>query len=541
MSLASHSRRWWEDLDFFAPDVLRDLGRLFLQLERAFSSLAAQPRRGEPAGWSGLTRRGSWDRLVHSEWALAEEAPEEFVRRAGEGELSFWEAAQQAEARQDLLWCWLDVGPDQLGACRLVQLALMFYLQHLVLRGSGKFCWGCIQSPQRGYDALGMEEIKLYLRSRSLDAGRRPPDPNGLNSWCIGSPGWLTQVQPGYQKVALLQTGLETVQLNYGARSLTLHLPPGERAARLFRDPFSQQREPAVSSAANGGGALSFSGCGRKLVILDEGVISLIPLPSSVSEPPGKIRRHQLKRPGRVVAFSWERNALHVCQEHQGQWNFYRVNPASLDQEKLLTVAAQPAVKLGCCWPAGRGYYLWLDGVLWEFGADFQERKLDTYNDTVWGSRNVMADERQQKLVTPDGAHLCDLPDVPMEKVFLCTGHGLGLPRIGQIVAIQMRGESYIILCRERSVDSERRIELMAPGEVLGVTLPSRYNQPALVVRHPQHFQLLGADFSEMVEVGFPIAHACLHFDGLLGYRTEGGQMRCYDTRTQTHLWANSP
>lgn len=541
MSLVSHSRRWWDELDFFAPDVLRDLGRLFLQLERAFSSLASLPQRGEPAGWSGLSRRGSWDRLVHSEWALAEAAPEEFVRRAGEGELSFWETAQQADARHDLLWCWLDVGPDQLGACRLVQLALMFYLQHMVRRGSGKFCWGCIQSPQRGYDALGLEEVRLYLNARSVDPGRRPPEPGGVNCWCIGSPSWLTQVQPGYQKVALEQVGPEAVQLSYGPRRLLLQLPPGERAARLFRDPFSQQREPAVSSGPDGAGSLAFSGCGRKLVVLEKGAIGLIPLPSSASEPPGKIRRYPLKRLGRVVAFSWERGALHVCQEFQGQWSFYRLNPANLDQEKLLTVASHPFQATGCCWPAGRGYYLWLDGELWEFGADYRERRLVTLNDTVLSSRNVMADQSEGKLVTPDGAPLYELPRGPIQKVFLCSGHGLGLPRIGQIVALQMSEDSFVVVCRERSGEGERRIELTTRGKVLGVTLTTRYHQPALVVQHPQHFQVLGADFCEVIEVGSPITQACLHPDGLLGYRTEGGQLHCCDARSQTHLWASSP
>ena len=155
--------------------------------------------------------------------------------------------------------------------------------------------------------------MKVYLRSRSLDPGRRPPDPAGLNCWCIGSPGWLSQVQSGYQKVSLVQTGVESVQLTYGSRCLQLQLPSGERAARLMRDPFSQQRDPAISSGVAGGGQLTFSGCGRKLVLIEEGSISLIPMPSSVSEPPGKIRRYQLKRPGRVVAFSWERNSLHDC------------------------------------------------------------------------------------------------------------------------------------------------------------------------------------------------------------------------------------
>ena len=542
MSLVSHARRWWDDLDFFAPDVRRDLGRLFLQLERAFSSLAARPQRGEPAGWAGLTRRGNWDRLVHSEWALSEAAPEEFVRRAGEGELSFWETGEQAGAQQDLMWCWLDVGPDQLGACRLVQLALMFYLQHQALRGTGKFCWGCIQGPQRGYDALGIDEVKTYLRSRSLDPGRRPPDLAGANCWCIGSPAWLTQVQPGYHKVALVQTGLETVELTYGPRRLQLQLPPGERAARLMRDPFSQQREPATSSAVSGGGQLAFSSCGRKLVLIDEGVISLIPLPSSVSEPPGRVRRYQLKRPGRVVAFSWERNSLHVCQEHQGEWSIYRVNPANAEHERLVrTVPSQSATSLGTCWPAGRGYYVWLDDQLWEFGHNVREHKFDTLNDRIWGSRAVIADAVQKKLVTPEGAPLFDLPDLPIKRVYLCTGHGLGLQRTGQIVALHLGEEHYQILCGDKVNQSVQVVDLACAAQVVGVTLSSRYHQPALVVRHAQRFRLVGKDFSEMVEVGFPIAEACLHFDGLLGYRTQGGQLRCYETTTNTHLWANSP
>jgi len=541
VSLVSHTRRWWDDLDFFAADVRRDLGRLFLQLERAFSSLAVRPQRGEPAGWAGLTRRGSWDRLAHSEWALSEAAPEEFVRRAGEGELSFWETAQQADAHQDLLWCWLDVGPDQLGACRLVQLALMFYLQHLVLRGSGKFCWGCIQSPQRGYDALGLDEVKLYLRSRSVDPGRRPPEPAGANSWCIGSPAWLTQVQPGYHKVSLVQTGLETVELSYGARRLHLQLPPGERAARLMRDPFSQQREPAVSSAGAGGGQLAFSGCGRKLVLINDQTISLIPMPSSVSEPPGKVRRYQLKRPGRVVAFSWERNSLHVCQNHQGQWSLYRLNPANLQQERLVQVAAEnPFARLGCCWPAGRGYFMWLEGQLWELAPGVREHKFDTLNDRIWGSRAVIADAAQRKLVTPDGAPLFDLPDLPIKQVYLCTGRGLGLQRTGQIVALHLGEEHYQILCGDKVNEGVKVIDLACNAKVVGVTYSSRYQQPALVVEHARRFRLVGKDFSEMVEVGSAIGEACLHFDGLLGYRTQGGQLRVYDTTSQTHLWANS-
>lgn len=539
MTLVSHSRRWWEQLDFFAPDVLRDLGRLFLQLERAFSSVSSRPQRGEPAGWSGLARRGNWDRLVHSEWAVSEVSPEEFVRRAGEGELSFWETAQQAGAQQDLLWCWLDVGPDQLGACRLVQLALMFYLQRLVQQGSGKFCWGCIQTPQTGYDALGPDEVKAYLRARSLDPGRRPPEIEGMNLWCIGSPAWLSQVPSVYHRVSLVHSDAETVQLIYGSRSLQLQLPPGERAARLLRDPFSQQRQP-VTSSLQSDGQLSFSGCGRKLVLVDEQSISLIPLPSSTSEPPGKVRRYPLKYPGRVVAYSWERNALHVCQEHQSEWFLYRLNPASLEQERLVRVPAEDSRGLGCCWPAGRGYYLCLEGELWELGVDYRERKFELLQQTVWSSRGLLADKLQQKLITADGAPLYGLPQGPAQSIFLCNGRALGLPLIHQMIALGYGNDSYQLVLNDRTSRTEKRLVIKTSHPVLGITYVSRYQQPALVVQHSQHFQLLGADFSEMVEVGTPIAQACLHPDGLLGYRLENQQVRCYDTLSQSSLWASA-
>ena len=539
MSLAAHSRRWWDDLDFFAPDVRRDYGKLFLQLERAFSSLAARPQRGEPAGWAGLSRRGNWDRLVHSEWAVAEACPEEFLRRAGEGELSFWQLAQQADAHNELLWCWLDVGPDQLGACRLVQLALLFYLQHLGLRNSGKLCWGTIQSPQRGYDALTAQEVQIYLRSRSLDPGRRPPDaPAGLQSWCIGSPAWLTQVPATYQKVALTQSGPETVELVYGARRLQLQLPPAARAARLMRDPFSQERDPAVASVS--AGKLFFSQCGRKLLLVDESMVQVVPLPSSVSEPPGKVRRFPLKRPGRVVGLSWERHALHVCQQHQGEWTFSLLNPPSVQREGLVTVPAQPYSSVGCCWLGGAGYYLWVDECLWEAGSRGLEQKFLTCGGTAWGSRAVLADRTQAALATADGAVIYPLDQQKFVQVFLCSGRSLGLSGLGLIVALQRGGNKYRIIHRDRQADREVVRDLSSLGEVLGVTYCHSYHQPALVVRYPKHFQLLGADFSELLEVGAPIAQACLHFEGLLAYTTDSGRTYCYDTTTRTSLWASS-
>ena len=44
---------------------------------------------GEIDGYAGLARRGDFERLLLSEWLLADEMPDEFIRRATSNELAF--------------------------------------------------------------------------------------------------------------------------------------------------------------------------------------------------------------------------------------------------------------------------------------------------------------------------------------------------------------------------------------------------------------------------------------------------------------------
>ena len=533
------ARRWWDQLDFFAPDVRRDYGRLLTQLERGFSAVAASPEGGEPAGWAGLTRRGSWERLVTSEWALAEVAPEEFVRRATQGELAYWQMAQEARQQARMVWVWVDVGPDQLGACRLVQLAMLFLLQHLCKRSGGQLCWGMIQSPQKGYDRLGAEEVKTYLRSRSLDPGRRPPEaPSGMQSWCLGSPAWLTQVPTSYQRVGLLQTSSQSVEVQYRQRRLTLQMPSPERALRLLRDPFSLPTEPATSSPGGGDGVLRFSQCGRKLMLIDDRKVVLVPLPSSPNEPAGKTRTFPLRHSGRVIAVCWQGSALNVAQENDGRWLVYRQNPPTVQSDGYVCFSAPDAFPgiIGACWPTGGGWQIGVGEQLWAINeADGVKRQFATRGGSLLGSRACLARRDEPQLVNAVGDPLFELPTLEFRRALVCSGFGSGVTRLGYEVALELDERSWLLIGKQGSA------QVRCDGNVVGLVHHLRQRQPALLVQHAHHYVVQGADWSEVLDIGFLLAESVVHPDGLLAYRPQGGQIRCHSFVSQAHLWASPP
>ena len=114
-------RPWASQLSLFPLDLALHLGPYVARLSAALGSLRPRGETdgGEPQGYDGITRRGTFDRLLVSEWLWALEAPDELVRRAAFGELSFLKPAfhQPRGARRTVAL--LDAGPDQLGAPRI--------------------------------------------------------------------------------------------------------------------------------------------------------------------------------------------------------------------------------------------------------------------------------------------------------------------------------------------------------------------------------------------------------------------------------------
>ncbi len=534
MSAPQEVQQWWESLDFLAPDVREDIGRLISQLERGLSLTAPASTNEQPAGWSGVARRGPWSRLLPSEWALAETSPDEFARRADEGELSFWELAQEESESHHAIWVWLDVGPDQLGACRLVQIAILLWLQKVAIRGGGQFYWSCIQSSEKAYESLGASELKSFLGSRSLDPPSRSPliFP-GLSVWCVGSPDWISQVPRHFRRLALSQEDESKVTLTEGTTRLSLSLPAGQRAVRLLREPLAWGLQRKVVTSLGGEGRMAFSECGRKLLFVTNEAVSVLPLPQSPNAPPGRLRHYPLHFPGcHVVAVSMQGGAINVVQSHRGSWSFYWLNPPRADQRHLVTegTCVPDPVELGTCWrhwPAR--WYVWVERYLFH-PIEGRLKILDrTLGGTELGLSSVLVTS-EGTIVNAFEQTLHTLEEQLPRKAYLAPRYPLTAGCVGQAMACLMPDGVWRLHWLEETVD------LHINGEVLGVV---RDDIPrlALLVQSEGRLRLQGADWSEAVGLEGRVKEAVLHPRGVLAYRTEEGDTGVYSFILKKPLW----
>lgn len=537
MSAPQEVQHWWESLDFLAPDVREDMGRLISQLERRLNLTAPASTNEQPAGWSGVARRGPWSRLLPSEWALAETSPDEFARRADEGELSFWELAQEESESHHAIWVWLDVGPDQLGACRLVQIAILLWLQKVAMRGGGQFYWSCIQSSEKAYESLGASELKSFLDSRSLDPPSRSPLTfPGLSVWCVGSPEWTRQVPRNFRRLALSQEDESRVTLTEGTTRLSLSLPAGQRAVRLLREPLAWGLRRKVATSPGGEGRMAFSECGRKLLFVTNEVVSVLPLPQSTNAPPGRLRHYPLYYPGcHVVAVSMQGGAINVVQSHEGSWSFYWLNPPQADQRRLVSgkTSAPDPVKLGTCWRHWpERWYVWVERFLYQ--PDPSQGRLSMLDRSIGGTELGLS----SVLVTSEGTivnafqqtlHTFEEHELP-QKVYLAPRYPLAAGGVGQAMACLMPSGRWRLHWLEETVD------LYINGDVLGVV---RDDVPrlALLVQTEERLRLRGADWSEAVELGGRVKEALLHPRGVLAYRTHEGDTGVYSFILKKPLW----
>ncbi|MGZ3458625.1 MAG: hypothetical protein ACXU86_08980, partial [Archangium sp.] len=153
MRLPEALRPWAAHLSLLPEDLALSLGAHVARLAAALGPLRARDERegGEPQGYDGLTRRGSPERLLMSEWLMALEAPDEFVRRAAFGEQAYLRPAFRQPRGGHRTVALLDAGPDQLGAPRIAHLALLVVLARRAEAVGASFSWAVLQSsPQTG-------------------------------------------------------------------------------------------------------------------------------------------------------------------------------------------------------------------------------------------------------------------------------------------------------------------------------------------------------------------------------------------------------
>jgi hypothetical protein len=261
MRLPDSLESWRPWLNWFEPDLAAQLGPLLLRMHPWLGRFRGHRQGGpaEPDGVEDLRRRGSYERLLSSEWLLASELPDEFLRRAATGEHLFLAPRPRARQADRLIVALFDCGPMQLGAPRLVHLALWILLARRASDAGGALRWGSLQQPGQWHEAATPADLKNMLRARTFD-GAGPEHWQEWMQWLdenatgIGE-HWLVAHDIGAalrmpqapSHAVELRRSLDgqsmSLKLSVGsaARSMELPLPSPQRTPELLKGRFENE------------------------------------------------------------------------------------------------------------------------------------------------------------------------------------------------------------------------------------------------------------------------------------------------------------
>lgn len=225
---------------------------------------------GEVDGYDGLSRRGLPERMLLSDWLLAGEVPDEWMRRAAEGELNYLQLARRAPRQSQVVAALFDAGPDLLGAPRLGQLAALLVLARRAREKGAELRWGIAQKPtSQLWRDVSPSGAMALLEAR----GSLPATQNDLEMWrqalgardelwLIGGPEFVEFALAGESKLGFedpfevgcevgieAKGGLDVAAHPRGreVRRARLELPPDAISTRLLRDPFGAKVEAGAS------------------------------------------------------------------------------------------------------------------------------------------------------------------------------------------------------------------------------------------------------------------------------------------------------
>ena len=312
-------RPWAESLAFLTVEAALHIGPLIRRLDALVRRHdATHSAQGEPDGYGGLTNRGHPERLLLSEWLLAEELPLEFLRRAASRELLHINPTFRTPQPEGSVAVFCDVGPDQLGAARLVQLAALIVLHRRALtRGSALLVGLSGEPADLWHDGELPEQFAAWRTSRSalsptreeLDDRDRVLD-DAAELWVLAGTG-LAAAVPAH---ALLLTTTESAWDKHGAtavdvrferRTTTLAVPPGRLSVRTLRGAALRRAWTEPSTAGTGPFSCpSFSSTDRRLLLRGDrpDVLIATSVPTNRGGGSARPRTHILSGP--VVAAS---------------------------------------------------------------------------------------------------------------------------------------------------------------------------------------------------------------------------------------------
>jgi hypothetical protein len=272
MQLPRPLEPWSAWLALLPPDLAAPLGQMLLRMQPLLGRMASvvPSRDAMPVGVGSIARRGPYERLLLSEWAYADAAPDEFLRRAASNELLFSAPEPQAQRRSRLCLALFDAGPAQLGEPRLAQLALFILLARRAEEAGAAFQWGILQTPGKLHDSADSGALRTLLQARTLacvgsahlaawDASLAAVE-GAVDVWQVsapeaGTPARVTARVTIEQPLLDARLRIEITQ-HRTTRQLMLDLPAPDCAVRLLRHPF---RDPVEKGRMRTQGAQTLS------------------------------------------------------------------------------------------------------------------------------------------------------------------------------------------------------------------------------------------------------------------------------------------
>jgi hypothetical protein len=336
MRLPTALQAWHPWLSWFAPELAAQLGEVLQRMHPLMGRYNGRRQGGapEPDGVEDLRRRGSYERLLSSEWLLATELPDEFLRRAAGGEHLFLAPRPRATQADRLIVAVFDTGPWQLGAPRLAQLALWILLARRALEAGGELRWGVLHQPGQWHAATAPEHLQQMLRLRTYsvaDEGAWPAwaqwlaeHADGLGeSWWVGhsvvgaggrgaqSPSHTVQVRQALDGASL------AIELRAGpaARSLQLPLPDPVPHAQLLRGHFLNEAPPAAHVHRQHAERLSLK---HAPVINAYGTLVAVPLLTGDGVMVFRVHNPAERKRSKPKRLQWSKSAEPLCAAFAG-------------------------------------------------------------------------------------------------------------------------------------------------------------------------------------------------------------------------------
>ncbi|WP_157543708.1 hypothetical protein [Kitasatospora sp. Root187] len=260
---------WATALSAISPELAVALGPLLRRLDALVGEREpVADVHGDPDGLGGLSRSGRPDQLLPSEWLLADEYPEEFLRRLVDGELLHLAPEFNKPTVRGRMVALVDAGPTQAGAGRLVQLAALLVLHRRAAARGTELVVGVLgDAPGRTLTGDLAELLPAWLATRRTDE----PTPSDVElalaeldaadqAWLLTSPRLAERIppRPGVltsEPARWSADGASHVTIRLDGTTAELPLPASRIAVRALRGAEFRRGGPvAVTPPADNAG-----------------------------------------------------------------------------------------------------------------------------------------------------------------------------------------------------------------------------------------------------------------------------------------------